>query len=142
MSLQTLILRYALFAALATLVNLAAQRVVLSYDASAVGFVVAVLAGTAVGLMLKYLLDKRWIFYDLSTGLKSHGRKFTLYTGLGVFTTMIFWGTETAFWLIWQTDLMREIGATVGLSVGYVIKYKLDRRYVFTDAQFGLRGAV
>jgi hypothetical protein len=27
---------------------------------------------------------------------------------------------------------MREAGAVLGLTVGYVVKYRLDRRYVFT----------
>ena len=30
-----------------------------------------------------------------------------------------------------QTQLMREIGAVLGLTVGYIIKYHLDYRYVF-----------
>lgn len=126
-----LVFRYAAFAVLATLANLAAQRLVLAEIAGDVGFALAVAAGTAAGLVLKYLLDKRWIFYDRSTGVAAHGRKFTLYTVMGVVTTLIFWGTETAFWLLWRTDLMREAGAVLGLTVGYVIKYQLDRRFVF-----------
>ena len=74
------------------------------------------------------MLDKRWIFADTSSGVKAHGKKFSLYTAMGLVTTAIFWGTETAFWLIWQTDAMRELGAVIGLSVGYVVKYRLDRR--------------
>lgn len=132
MSLRTLVLRYATFAVLATLANLAAQRAVLWWDASSRGFVLALLAGTAVGLVLKYLLDKRWIFHDTAGGLAAHGRKFTLYTVMGVATTLIFWGSETAFWVIWQTEAMREAGAVLGLAVGYVVKYWLDRRFVFT----------
>jgi putative flippase GtrA len=31
--------------------------------------------------------------------------------------------------------MMRELGAILGLSVGYVVKYNLDRRFVFTDRQ-------
>jgi putative flippase GtrA len=85
--------------------------------------------------VIKYLLDKRWIFYDQGTGLKDHSHKFSLYTAMGIVTTAIFWGTETAFWLIWQTDLTRELGAVIGLSIGYLVKYNLDRRFVFTDAQ-------
>lgn len=94
-------------------------------------FIGAVFCGTLVGLVVKYALDKRWIFDDKSTGLKAHGQKFSLYTLMGVVTTIIFWGTETAFWVIWNTDLMRELGAVLGLSVGYVVKYQLDRRFVF-----------
>ena len=52
----------------------------------------------------------------------------------GVATTVIFWGSETLFWLVWKTDFMREAGALLGLAIGYVTKYNLDRRFVFTDA--------
>ncbi len=128
----TLVLRYAAFAVVATLANLATQRLVLVAGDDAASFAVAVGAGTLVGLVVKYALDKRWIFGDRETGLKAHGRKFSLYTAMGLVTTAIFWGTETAFWLLWRTDLMREAGAVLGLTVGYVVKYRLDRRYVFT----------
>ncbi|MEM6973142.1 MAG: GtrA family protein [Pseudomonadota bacterium] len=135
---QSLVLRYGLFAVIATVANLAAQRLVLSLgpDGSegAMLFAGAVGAGTLVGLVIKYLLDKRWIFFDEATGVRAHGQKFSLYTAMGVVTTLIFWGVETVFWLVWQTHLMREIGAVIGLSIGYVIKYQLDRRFVFTQA--------
>ncbi len=133
MTLSTLITRYAAFAALATVANLGAQRLVLAVDDGPVGFAAAVFLGTLVGLVLKYALDKRWIFDDRSTGVAAHGRKFTLYTAMGIVTTAIFWGTETTFWVIWHTDFMRELGAVLGLAVGYVVKYRLDRRFVFTD---------
>jgi putative flippase GtrA len=133
---RALVLRYAGFAVVATMANLGAQRVVLALgDRTTTGaFVAAVLAGTAVGLVVKYLLDKRWIFYDATTGAGAQGRQFALYTLMGVVTTAIFWVTETAFWLTWGTDLAREIGAVLGLMVGYVTKYLLDRRYVFRAA--------
>jgi len=131
LTLPQLIFRYAAFAVVATVANLATQRLVLALGAETVWlFALAVLAGTGVGLVIKYVLDKRWIFYDQST---DHTRQFGLYTVMGLVTTAIFWGSETVFWLIWQTDLMRELGAVLGLSVGYVVKYKLDRRFVFTD---------
>lgn len=133
MSAGTLILRYTLFAIIATLVNLGVQRMVLSGGDSAGYFAAAVAAGTLAGLVVKYLLDKRWIFFDLSTGIGAHGRKFALYTVMGLVTTAIFWGTETLFWVLWRTDVMRELGAVAGLAVGYVVKYQLDRRFVFSD---------
>lgn len=134
MSAATLALRYAVFAVIATLANLGIQRIVLAWGDSAGHFALAVFLGTAVGLVVKYVLDKRWIFHDLSTGLRAHSTKFALYTAMGLFTTAIFWSTETIFWLIWGTDAMRELGAVLGLTVGYVTKYLLDRRYVFPDA--------
>ncbi len=130
-----MVLRYAVFAVLATIANLATQRLVLLFGEDSPLFALALGAGTLVGLACKYVLDKRWIFQDMSAGLKAHGRKFSLYTAMGVATTAIFWGMETVFWLTWQTDMMRELGAVVGLGIGYVVKYSLDRRFVFTDAR-------
>ncbi|GAB4292115.1 MAG: hypothetical protein Kow0058_10780 [Roseovarius sp.] len=136
MSATALIARYAGFAVLAVLVNLATQRLVLGIAAAADGaaLAAAIAAGTLTGLVVKYLLDKRWIFMDREAGLAAHGRKFTLYTAMGLLTTAIFWGSETLFWLLWRSDAMRELGAVLGLTVGYVTKYRLDRRFVFVPA--------
>lgn len=138
MTRRRLILRYSAFAVLATIVNLGVQRLVLAFGETTPIFVLAVGAGTLMGLLVKYVLDKRWIFYDLDTGLKAHGEKFSRYTAMGLITTAIFWGMETTFWLIWHTDMMRELGAILGLTIGYVVKYHLDRRYVFTDQHLGM----
>jgi putative flippase GtrA len=134
-TLARLIIFYSAFAAVAMAANLLAQRLVLAFDQSASGLGAAVFVGTAVGLVVKYWLDKRWIFFDHSSSLKSHGEKFALYTAMGIITTLIFWGAEAASWWIWKTDLMREIGAILGLTVGYLLKYRLDRRYVFSNSQ-------
>ncbi|QFU07519.1 GtrA-like protein [Rhodobacteraceae bacterium THAF1] len=141
MSRTTLILRYTCFAVLATILNLGVQRIVLAAGEGAVVFALAVFAGTLAGLVLKYALDKRYIFADLSTGMAAHTRKFGLYTAMGLITTAIFWGTETGFWLAFGTDRMRELGAVIGLAIGYVVKYQLDRRYVFTDRALSASGS-
>jgi putative flippase GtrA len=130
-------LRYAVFAVIATLANLGAQRIVLATLDMRGELAAAIFVGTGVGLIVKYILDKKWIFYDSSSGVAAHGKRFSLYTAMGVVTTAIFWGFETVFWLVWRTDGMRELGAVIGLAIGYVIKYELDRRFVFTSAQRG-----
>ena len=134
MSRVTLIWRYSAFAVLATLANLGAQRVVLMLGETSLYFATAVVVGTALGLVVKYVLDKRWIFADMSTGLRAHSRQFSLYTAMGLVTTAIFWATETAFWTLWDSHLAREIGAVLGLAVGYIVKYQLDKRFVFNTA--------
>lgn len=134
MNLSTLVLRYGFFAVLATVANLGAQRVVLALVPVRGRLLLAMVVGTGAGLVLKYLLDKRWIFRDADTGLRNHGRKFTLYTVMGIITTLIFWVMESGFWFIWGTETMRELGAVLGLAVGYVVKYQLDRRFVFSPA--------
>lgn len=139
MSPTSLIARYSAFAVIAVLVNLATQRLVLAapWPSPGMGLAAAIAAGTLTGLVVKYLLDKRWIFFDSDTGLAAHGRKFVLYTTMGLVTTAIFWGSETLFWLVWRTDAMRELGAVLGLTVGYVTKYRLDKRFVFSSAPHG-----
>lgn len=137
MTRTTLVARYATFAVAATLANLGAQRAVLAVNEGPRGFAVALFVGTLVGLVLKYVLDKRWIFADRTTGMAVHGRKFALYTTMGIATTAIFWGTETAFWAIWHSDIARETGAVLGLGIGYLVKYRLDRRFVFTNTTLG-----
>ena len=132
LSTATLVTRYAVFAVVATVANLGTQRGVLAVAEGTLGYVLALCAGTGVGLVLKYLLDKRWIFADTFRSARAETRMFSLYTLTGVGTTLLFWGMETAFWLIWQTQGMRELGAVIGLTVGYVTKYQLDKRYVFS----------
>lgn len=124
-------IRYTAFAVLAIAANLGAQRIVLSLGDSTLIYSAAVFTGTAVGLVLKYLLDKKWIFFDHDAGLKNHSRKFMAYTATGVLTTCLFWASETLFWVIWQDDIMRETGALIGLSIGYWLKFRMDRQFVF-----------
>lgn len=126
-----LLLRYAGFAVLATLANLGTQRLVMVSGGWAGSYILAVIAGTAVGLVTKYVLDKKWIFASANPDLAAEGQQFVLYSVTGIATTLIFWGFETAFWLVGQTQMAREIGAVLGLAIGYIAKYQLDRRYVF-----------
>jgi putative flippase GtrA len=130
-----LIARYAGFAVVAVVVNLAVQRLVLIGGETALWFGLALGCGTLAGLIVKYVLDKRWIFFDQTSGAAAKGAQFGLYSLMGIVTTVIFWVTETAFWAIWGTDLARELGAVIGLSIGYITKYQLDRRFVFRDIQ-------
>jgi putative flippase GtrA len=137
MSRGALILRYTAFAVVAVLANLAAQRLVLAgaEPVTPARLATAMAAGTLVGLVVKYRLDKKWIFFDETRGMAAQGRQFALYALMGVATTAVFWITETAFWAIWRTDAARETGAILGLTVGYVTKYLLDRRFVFGPAR-------
>ena len=126
-----LVIRYALFAAIATAVNIAVQAIVSALYGGPFHLAAAMACGTVAGLVPKYLLDKRWIFVDGSTGLDTHARKFTLYTLMSVATTLIFWATEFAFDRLGHGGGLRYVGAVLGLALGYWVKYRLDRRLVF-----------
>ena len=87
--------------------------------------------GTLAGLVAKYILDKKFIFYHEVKNKKDDAKKFALYSLMGVFTTIIFWGTEIAFDALSQDHNAKYLGAVIGLSIGYIIKYFLDKKYVF-----------
>ena len=132
-------LAYAGFAIVATAANLGAQAIVHAVvppsGVSGPAYWVALGFGTGVGLVVKYLLDKRYIFDDRSTGLSAHGRRFSLYTLMGVATTGIFWGVQTLSFAVFGTETMLYVGGFLGLLIGYVVKYRLDRRFVFTTSK-------
>ena len=73
MTARSVALRYAAFALVATMANLAMQRLVLSFGSGGRYFLAAMVMGTLVGLVIKYVLDKRWIFDDRSKGFKDNG---------------------------------------------------------------------
>jgi len=122
--------RYATFAAIATALNLAAQWFSFHVYHGVYEFTVGICAGTAAGLIAKYLLDKFLIFDDHSLDVAVNIHKFFYYTLTGAVTTAIFWSTEISFALS-GNQTMRYVGALLGLSVGYFIKYHLDRQIVF-----------
>jgi len=128
----TIFVRYVLFAVLSTVANLATQEAVIRVTPVAELYV-SILAGTAAGFALKYVLDKNWIFYDAYTSHAQEARKVTLYALFSVVTTLIFWSVEIAFWTIWRTDFAKYTGAVLGLAIGYTAKYMLDRNFVFRE---------
>src|SRR4051812_45640214 len=125
-------LRYVVFAVAATLANLAIQELVIRI-AHVAPLTLSILAGTAAGFILKYVLDKRWVFEERYAGHVQEIRKVTLYSAFSVGTTLIFWGFEVAFWTLWRTDLAKYTGAVLGLAIGYAAKFALDRTFVFTE---------
>jgi putative flippase GtrA len=129
-SASQIFLRYVLFAVLAGVANLLAQAAT-AKALPMLPLMAAILVGTIVGFVVKYVLDKKWIFQDAFTRDLAEAQKVAKYGIFSVATTFVFWGTELAFWHIWQTDLAKYSGAVLGLAVGNWIKYLLDRRYTF-----------
>lgn len=129
---------YTIIAIIATLANIGGQELTLQIMVRLWPFeyliTLSIFIGTGVGLVVKYLLDKRYIFEFTADSLGHDARLFVLYTAMGIITTAIFWGVEWSFHAIFQTKEMRYLGAVIGLSIGYIIKYRLDRRYVFRTA--------
>ena len=126
-----LAIKYAIFALIATAANIGAQDLVIRTYSGAFDILASVAVGTGVGLVVKYALDKRYIFRFQARSVAHDTQTFALYTAMGLATTVIFWGFELGFHRIFDTKAMRYMGGVIGLAIGYLAKYHLDKRYVF-----------
>ena len=131
------IAKYTLAAFAATIANIGAQWLIVNVLGSDTMIVyLSVIAGTAIGLVAKYAMDKFLIFRDSASGREAI-EQVSLYLATGVLTTLVFWAIELAFHYAYGSDLMRYIGGVVGLAVGYTLKYILDSRLVFRQQDNG-----
>ncbi len=128
-----LALNYTIFAVIATIANIGSQDLFLRWYHFQYEIVLSVLVGTIVGLVVKYWLDKRYIFRFRTSSMGEDSWLFTLYSLMGIVTTAIFWGFEFSFHYWFNTDFMRYTGGVLGLAIGYLMKYQLDKRFVFID---------
>jgi putative flippase GtrA len=129
---MSLLFLYSLFAIIAIAANVLSQEIALLFYRGAHELVIAIPIGTAVGLVVKFVLDRKYIFLAATVPLSKDGRQFIAYTATGLLTTLLFWGSEIGFELFFGSREARYIGAILGLSCGYILKYQLDRRFVFT----------
>jgi peptidoglycan biosynthesis protein MviN/MurJ (putative lipid II flippase) len=128
-----LVALYAAFAALSIAVNIGSQALSMAVYAGPWAVTLSMAFGTGTGLVCKYVLDKRFVFAHQSRDRKHEAKTFILYTVMGLATTAIFWGTEAAFHVAFESDAMRYVGGVIGLCIGYVVKYRLDARFVFSQ---------
>jgi putative flippase GtrA len=122
---------YSIFALISTAVNISAQDIFVRYYRGGFDLFISVGIGTIAGLIVKYLLDKHYIFRFQTKSLSQDSQTFALYTLMGLFTTFIFWGFEFGFDHFFRTKELRYLGGVIGLTIGYMTKYQLDKRYVF-----------
>jgi putative flippase GtrA len=127
---HVIFMRYVSNILISSLLNLASQEAVVRLVPLA-PLMASVLTGTMVGFLVKYLLDKRWIFLDSFADPAAELGKITVYGIVSIGTTLLFWASELGFWYLWQTIEAKYLGAALGLSIGNWIKYLLDKRYVF-----------
>lgn len=127
-----LVVLYSTFAALSIAVNIASQALAMAVYSGPWAVALSIAFGTGTGLICKYILDKRFVFAHQSRDSRHEAKTFILYTVMGLATTVVFWGTEAVFHFLFDSDAMRYVGGAIGLSIGYLIKYQLDARYVFS----------
>lgn len=125
------VFKFIIFAIISTCFNLVFQYLSFALYSDFGSLYIAMLIGTLAGLVTKYILDKKFIFYHETKNKKDDAKKFALYSLMGAFTTIIFWATEIGFDLFFNHLNAKYLGAIIGLGIGYVIKYFLDKKFVF-----------
>lgn len=127
--------KYIIFAVIATALNIGFQDISLRIYEGVYSVFLSVIVGTGVGLVVKYILDKRYIFRYKVKNAAHDTKTFALYAVMGVITTVVFWGFEFGFDYIYESKSMRYLGGVIGLAIGYYIKFLLDKRFVFVEGR-------
>jgi putative flippase GtrA len=99
--------KYAMCALIAIFFNILVRELSLRLYDRLYSIIISVLSGTVIGLIVKYLLDKKYIFKHYVNGLINNGKMLAFYISTGIITTLIFWTFEFSF--------------------EYILKYKLDK---------------
>ncbi len=138
---------YILFAVICTFINIGSQLLVeylispinqlqtivyTNTDKSIRIFdIIKIIIGTGLGFMSKFILDKFFVFKEKHENIAHTFRQMILYGIMAVFTTFIFWSFQISFKLLFDFTFAEEIGAVIGLGIGYTVKFLLDRKFVF-----------
>ncbi len=87
------------------------------------------IAAVGVTYIVKFFLDKFIVFEKTGTELKETSIEFLKYFGFAILTTIENIGIQFLLTNFLGTPL--EISLIIALSIGYITKFLLDRKYVF-----------
>jgi putative flippase GtrA len=89
----------------------------------------------AVGItyIIKFFLDKFIVFQKKSMEIKETSQQFAKYFLFAILTTVENIGIQFIFTNFFGTPL--EISFIIALSIGYLTKFYLDKKYVFVDRE-------
>ena len=87
----------------------------------------------AVGItyVIKFFLDKYLVFKKTTLKIKETSQEFFKYFGFAILTTIENIGIQFLLTNLFNAPI--ELSVVVALSIGYVTKFFLDRKYVFIN---------
>ncbi len=89
------------------------------------------IAGVGITYIIKFFLDKFIVFKKGGTEIKETSKEFLKYFGFAILTTIENIGIQFLLTNLMNTPL--EISFVIALSIGYLTKFYLDRKYVFNS---------
>ncbi len=88
------------------------------------------IVATGITYIIKFFLDKYLVFKKTSLKIKETSEEFSKYFGFAILTTIENIGIQFILTNVFNAPL--EVSVIIALSIGYVSKFFLDRKYVFT----------
>ena len=88
------------------------------------------IAAVGITYIIKFFLDKYIVFKKSSLKMKETSQEFLKYFGFAILTTIENIGIQFLFTNFFKTPI--ELSIIIALSIGYITKFFLDRKYVFT----------
>ena len=89
------------------------------------------IAAVGITYIIKFFLDKHLVFKKTSETIKETSQEFFKYFGFAILTTILNIGIQFVLTNFFGAPL--EVSFIVALSIGYITKFFLDRKYVFTQ---------
>ena len=87
------------------------------------------IAAVGITYIIKFFLDKYIVFKKSSLKLKETSQEFLKYFGFAILTTIENIGIQFILTNFFNSPL--EVSFIVALTIGYITKFFLDRKYVF-----------
>ena len=88
------------------------------------------IAAVGITYTIKFFLDKYIVFKKSSLKIKETSQEFFKYFGFAILTTILNIGIQFILTNVFNAPL--EISFVIALSIGYITKFFLDKKYVFT----------
>ena len=88
------------------------------------------IAAVGITYIIKFFLDKYIVFKKSSLKIKETSQEFFKYFGFAILTTILNIGIQFILTNLFNAPL--EVSFVVALSIGYITKFFLDKKYVFT----------
>lgn len=95
--------------------------------------IIKMTVATILCFTFKFIVDKLFIFKDKTKDINKNIFKIFIYGFFAIWTTLIFWGVEFLFKILFHTLFFEITGAIIGLLIGYTIKFFLDKEFVFKN---------
>lgn len=123
---KKIFLKYFLFSFFSILINITSQEITLIFYSN---IIFSILNGTITGFLFKFYVDRKYIFTREDTIFSL--KELMLYSSTAILTTTIFWSFELIFLYLFESKAFKISGAVIGLSIGFFMKYQLDKKITF-----------